>query len=201
MGEYINAKAQASNYAVQAAQARTQGAVARRQAYANAYKLEFDSAQNGYIAGEQMMAARQNALERVAAGRNAQGASGFALTGSKLRTEQSLAEVLDAAIANMGKSYAISDQNARWQAAVYRREGDSAQGLADAQAGYYERMASISRKVAPWQLLGGALSLGSNFLSDYNFFGSSAAASPSMAAGVANPLYSDSQGFVGRQRA
>lgn len=216
MGDFLNSRTQGSNYAEQAMQARTQGAVARRQAYANAYKLEFDSAQNGFVAGEQMMTARQNALERLAANRNAQGASGFALTGSKLRTEQSLAEVLDAAIANMGKGYAVSDQNARWQAAEYRREGDSARRLASIQAGYYDRMASVSQNVAPWQLLGGGLGLASNILanynvsggfqsdilSNYNFPGSSGAAAgtSSAAAGGGNSLYVDPQGFTGRQR-
>lgn len=168
MGDYINSRTQAANYGVQATQARAQGSVARRQAYAQAYKLDFDSAQNGYIAGEQMMTARQNALEKLAANRNAQGASGFAFTGSKLRTEQSLAEVLDAAIENMGKSYAISDQNARLQAAEYRKEGDVAQELANVQAGYYDRMASISKRVGRLQLFGGALNLGANVLNTYN---------------------------------
>lgn len=191
MGEYLNTKTQASNYSVQAMQARTQGDVARRQAYANAYKLEFDSAQNGFIEGERMMTARQNAVAGLAAARNGQSGSGFAFSGSKLRGEQSMAEVLDAAIANMGRSYAIADQGARWQAAEYRKEGDVAQGLANVQAGYYDRMASISRKVAPWQLLGGALNVGSGILNTYNLFGSSDAATVARSA---------AGGVTGRQR-
>lgn len=202
MGDAINSRGQAANYSSQAAQARTQGALQRRQAYANAYKLQNDSAQQGYIVGDQLMTMRQNAVAALSATRAENATSGFASSGSKLRTEQSTAEVLDAAIANLGKSYTIADQNARAQAAQYMREGDTALTLANIQAGYYDKLSSTYRKIAPWQLMGSALTIGSQIMGQFNFSGSPAAASPSTApaAGAANPLYIDPYGFTGRQR-
>ena len=169
MGEFINTKTAQGNYRVQGMEARTQGILARRQAYENAYKLQYDSAQHAFITGDQMMTARQNAASSLAALRTRNGASGITEAGSKLRTEQSTAEILDAAIANMGKSYAISDQNARTQAAQLKREGDTALTLGNIQSDYYNRLASISRNIAPWQLFGASNALLGQSLNLFNF--------------------------------
>lgn len=150
MGQFLNSRTQATNYSVQASEARTQGMLQRRQAYANAYKLEADSREKGLLVGDNMMRAESNALARIAALRGQVGASGFAEAGSKLREEQSTAEALKMAISDMGKGYAISDQNARNQANQYRREGDTALTLANIQGDLYDKLARINRKAAPW---------------------------------------------------
>lgn len=171
MGHSLDNFSQASGYGMQASQARLQGRLQRRQAYANAYKLESDSRQQGALVGDNMMRASANAVARLAALRAANGGSGFAEAGSKLRTEQSAAEVLSAAIADMGRSYAVSDQNARNQANQFRHEGDMALELANIQGDFYDRMAHIQRKAAMWQLAGEGLQLGSKALGLFDWGG------------------------------
>lgn len=175
MGHYLDSHTQAANAGMQAAQVRAQGQVQRRQAYENAYKLESDSRARGAIVGDNMMRAGANAVARLAVLRAQQGGSGFAEAGSKLRAEQSTAEVLSAAIADMGRSYAVSDQNERNQANVFRHEGDAALELANIQGDFYDRMARIQRKVAPWFMLGEGLQLGSQALMMFNMGGNGGA--------------------------
>ncbi len=171
MGQFANSSAQATNYGIQANEARLQGMLQKKQAYANAYKLEGDSRMQGEVVGENMMRASANAVARLAAARTAQAGSGFADVGSKLRAEQSTAEVLMEALANMRKSYAISDQNARNQANVYRREGDTAYELGQIQGNMYDKMARAMRKASRWQLVGGALQMVGQMGSVFNFGG------------------------------
>lgn len=185
MGQFLNSRTQGANYSVQASEARTQGALQRRQAYANAYKLEADSREKGLIVGDNMMRAESNALARIAALRGQVGASGFAESGSKLREEQSTAEALKMAISDMGRSYAISDRNARNQANEYRREGDTALRLANIQGDLYDRLARINRKASLWLGAGELVSGLSRTVGSLNLGGSwgSKSAAPNYATG------------------
>ena len=207
MGQFLNTNTQATNYSVQASEARTQGMLQRRQAYANAYKLEADSREKGILVGENMMRAESNALARIAALRGQVGASGFAEAGSKLREEQSTAEALKMAISDMGKSYAISDQNARNQANQYRREGDTALRLANIQGDLYDRLARINRKAAPWLGAGELLMDLSKTVGSLNWGGSQGSkvgmTGGAGASGVENQWQQDAAGnwkITGRSR-
>ena len=157
MGEYVKSQATAANYGQQAIETRTNALTARRQAYANAYGLEENSAQSAYITGQQMATMRQNQSAAIAATRLANASGGIDPSGgSKLRQEQSTAQILEETIANLGQSYTISDQNARRQAARLRKEGDDTYTLGQIMANYYSRAARINSTAANWQLLGGS---------------------------------------------
>lgn len=166
MGEFVNSKAASANYGEKAVEARTNGLVRRKQAYATAYGLENDSAQSAYIAGRQMQAMRQNQTAAVADARVQNASSGFsASTGSKLRQEMSTAQIFEEAIANAGLSYAIQDQNARNQANQLRKEGDDAARMGNVTAHYYSRASKVNSIAGNWQLFGGSLQkIGETFL-------------------------------------
>ncbi|MGN0869456.1 MAG: hypothetical protein ACI4O9_08055 [Akkermansia sp.] len=169
MGQFVNSSSNSANYAQQSAEARTNALAQRRQAYANAYALEENSAQSGYITGQQMSTMRQNQSAAIASTRLTNASSGIdASGGSKLRQEQSTAQILEEAIANLGQSYAISDQNARRQAARLRKEGDDAYTIGQIMANYYSRASKIQSTAANWQLLGGGLSTIGDTMHKYN---------------------------------
>lgn len=158
MGDGFDRYAQATNYAAEANSTRTNAVLARRQAYADAYKLEADSEQSLLLAGDNLMTLRRNQAEQVGARRAAAGASGFsASSGSNLVSEQGVAEVLEAAIVNAARSAAVSDSNARRQANALRRYGDTSFNVGMAQADYLQQQARIAGRVAPWLLVGGGL--------------------------------------------
>lgn len=158
MGDGINSFASATNHRSEAITARTNARLAKRQAYADAYRLEADSRESLVMAGDQMMTMRRNQAEQVGQRRAAAGASGFAASsGSNLVAEQSVAEVLEMAVANAARSAAISDVNARGQAAATRRYGDTAYNVGMVQAEYQDKKARIANGIAPWLMLGGGL--------------------------------------------
>ena len=172
MGQFVNSSATAANAAQQAAQARTQGIADRKAAYARAYGIERDSAEQGHIAAQQMQTMRQNQTSAVAATRLDNGASGFnASSGSKLRNEISTAQIFEEAIYNAAKSYAIQDQNARAQANRLRKEGDDTLKLSQIMSNYYSRVSKINSTAANWQLLGGSLSTIGDTMFTYNIGG------------------------------
>ncbi len=174
MGQYVNSSAASANAAQQSAQARAQGLADRKAAYARAYGIEHDSAEQGHIAAQQMQTMRQNQTAAESATRLQNAISGFdASSGSKLRSEMSTARIFEEAIANAGKSYAISDQNARNQAARLRKEGDDALKMSQIMANYYSRVSKINSTAANWQLLGGALSTIGDSMFTFNIGGTS----------------------------
>ena len=163
MGDAMNSYASAANYRNEAMTTRTNATLQKRQAYADAYKLESDSESALHIAGDQMMTMRRNQAEQVGARRAAAGASGFSASGgSQLVQEQSVAEILEVAVANAARSAAISDTSAREQANAMRRYGDTAYNVGMVQAEHQQKMARIANGVAPWLMLGqGLTTLGS----------------------------------------
>lgn len=167
MGDGVNLYGQAANYRGEALSTRMNATLARRQAYAEAYKLESDSEQALHIAGDQMMTMRRNQAEQVGAQRAAAGASGFsASSGSYEVAEMSVAEVLEMAIDNAARSAAVSDISAREQAAASRRYGDTTYNIGMVQAGYQDKMAKLAQKSAPIMMLGGGLtSIGGSMVS------------------------------------
>lgn len=172
MGQFVNSSAASANAAQQSIQARTQGIADRKAAYARAYGLERDTAEQGYIAAQQMQTMRQNQTAAVASTRLHNAASGFsASTGSKLRSEASTAQIFEETIANLGKSYAIQDQNARNQANQLRKEGDDALKMSQIMSNYYSRVSKINSTAANWQLLGGTLSTIGDTTLTYNIGG------------------------------
>lgn len=161
MGDGINSFASAANHRSEAITTRTNATLAKRQAYADAYKLESDSESALHIAGDQMMVMRQNQREQVGQRRAASGASGFsASSGSNIVAEQSVAEVLEMAVANASRSAMISDVNAREQAEALRRYGDTTYNVGMVQSEYQQKMARIANRVAPWLMLGSGLTQG-----------------------------------------
>lgn len=165
--EYLNMNASATNLSGSATQARTNAMLAKRQAYADAYKLETDAASASHVAGDNMMTMRQNQSANRAAARVVSAISGFA-GGSAHARELSAAEYFEKVIGDAAKSNAISYQNAAEQAAALRRQGETQYNLGMIQANAYDRMAAINRKAAPWLGVGGLLSQTSNIMATYN---------------------------------
>lgn len=177
MGDGINSFASATNHRSEAITARTNATLARRQAYADAYKLESDSESMLHIAGDNMMVLRRNQLEQVGEARARSGASGFSASGgSNLVHEMSVAEVLEMAVANAARSAMISDVNAREQAEALRRYGDTTYNVGMVQADYQQKLARTANRVAPWLMLGGGMTeLGGSMMTSpgaYNEIGS-----------------------------
>lgn len=177
MGDGLNSYASAANYRGESMTAATNARLAKRQAYADAYRLESDSEQALLVSGDQMMTMRRNQSAQIGAQRAAAGASGFsASSGSNLVTEQSVAEVLEMAVANAARSAAISDVNSREQAAALRRYGDTTFNVGMVQAEYQRKMSKISNGMAPLLMLGGGLttlgSMGVGSGLDAQWFGS-----------------------------
>lgn len=154
MGEYLNMKAGAANMRGEATSARVNAQVAKRQAYADAYKLEADAGAAAYVAGDNMMTMRRNETANRAAARVVDAISGFA--GNRAR-ELSVAEYFEKVIGDAAKSNAINYQNAVEQANALRRTGETQYRLGNIQAQAYDRMASIGSRYAPWFGVGGAL--------------------------------------------
>lgn len=174
MGQFVNSSAASANAAQQSMQARTQGIADRKAAYARAYGIERDTAEQAHIAAQQMQTMRQNQTAATATTRLHNAASGFsASTGSKLRSEASTAQIFEQTIANLGKSYAIQDQNARNQANQLRKDGDDALKLSQIMSNYYSRVSKINSSAANWQLLGGSLSAIGDSIFTYNIGGAS----------------------------
>lgn len=163
MGDSIDSYASAANYRGGAITTRANASLQKRQAYADAYKLEDDSREALVIAGDQMMTMRRNQTEQVGAKRSAAGASGFsASSGSNYMAEQSVAEILEMAVSNAARSATISDVNARGQAAATRRYGDTAFNVGMVQAEYQDKMARIASGIAPFLMLGQGLTMVGN---------------------------------------
>jgi hypothetical protein len=177
MGDGLNSYASAANYRNESMATRTNAMLQRRQAYADAYKLESESESAMHIAGDQMMTMRRNQAEQVGARRAAAGASGISASGgSQLVQEQRVAEILEVAVANAARSASISDTSAREQANAMRRYGDTAYNVGMVQAEHQQKMARIANGVAPWLMLGqglttlGKAGVGSKY--DTEWFGS-----------------------------
>lgn len=169
MGQFVNSSAASANAAQQAAQARTQGLADRKAAYTRAYGIERDSAAQAHIVADQMQTMRQNQTAAISTTRLHNASSGFsASSGSKLHTETSTAQIFEQTIANLGKSYAIQDQNARNQANQLRKDGDDSLALSQIMANYYSRLSKINSTAANWQLLGGTASTIGDTLLTYN---------------------------------
>lgn len=169
MGSFLDNQAEATNYRLSSAQSMAEARQARNQAYAQAYKLEEDSAAGLELAGENLMRMQQNRELQLGAVRAGQAAHGFALSGSKRQAEVSFAQVVDAAISDAVRSTATQDANARVQAAMLRHEGDAALRSGHIQAQYYDRMRSAAKSMAPWMLLGDATIWTGQFMSSLGF--------------------------------
>ena len=76
--------------------------------------------------------------------------------------EQSVAEILEVAVANAARSASISDTSAREQAAATRRYGDTAFKVGMVQAEYQDKMARIASGIAPFLMLGQGLTMVGN---------------------------------------
>lgn len=165
MGGYLNAKAGAANYGSQAAVTKANALLAKRQAYAEAYKLEADARDAAHVAGDNMMTMRQNESTNRAAARVAGAISGFA--GNNVR-ELSVAEYFEKAIADAARSNAVQQANARDAAVQLRRSGDSEYAMGMVQGNALEQQARIQSSYAPWVGVGGALSTLGNLGLKYN---------------------------------
>ncbi len=169
MGNFINMGAQEGNYQTQASNSRAQGIAQKAQKYQEAYSMERDSARNAYVVGDNMMRTRVNQTSALSQVRAGAGASGFsASSGSKLSAEQSVAQIFEQQIADMSKSYSISDSNVREQAAMSRREGDTALNMGNIMGDFYDASADAVGKSKWWSLAGDTLSFVGNTAMQYN---------------------------------
>lgn len=164
MGELVNMNASAANMSNDAASTRANAMLARRQAYADAYKLEADAGAAARVAGDNMMTMRRNESANRAAARVAGAISGFA---GNVSRELSVAEYFEKAIGDAARSSSIAYRNAAQQAGALRRQADTQYALGNVQAGAYDRMASINRSMAPWMGVGGLLQTGVNVMMAY----------------------------------
>jgi len=168
MGEYLNMNAAATNMSSEATSARVNALLAKRQAFADAYKLEADAGAAAHIAGDNMMTMRRNETANRAAARVVDAISGFA--GNPAR-ELSVAEYFEKAIGDAAKSNAINYRNASEQANALRRSGETQYALGNVQADAYARLARVNRSVAPWLGVGGLLQTGASLGLTYNLGG------------------------------
>jgi hypothetical protein len=155
MGAYLNAQSNAANLSMQGATAKANAKIAKRQAYADAYKLEADAASAAKIAGDNMMTLRQNETAQRASARLAGAMSGF--SGNNTR-EMSVAEYFEKVLGDASRSNAIQSANAQAQATQLRHQGDSQYQMGIVQGNAYQAMASVQSSYAPWVGVGGALS-------------------------------------------
>lgn len=167
MGEYLNMNASAANMAGEATATRTNALLAKRQAYADAYKLETDARSAAHIAGDNMMTMRHDESVNRAAQRVVSAISGFTGGSAHVR-ELSVADYFEKAIGDAAKSNAINYVNAMEQAAALRKQGETQYALGNIQANAYDRMARINRSMAPWFGVGGAMSTLSQLGFQYN---------------------------------
>lgn len=170
MGDALNMKMSAANAQSQAAAARSEAIAAKRQAMQNAYNVEFESAQRGMVAGENMEVMRKNQTQRVANEMARQGGSGFAVSsGSKMQNQVGIADMIEQTIQNMLKSNSIADQNARMQANVMRRQGETAYNVGMVKADYMNKQADILSKASTGMLIGSGLNLLGNVGMQFNW--------------------------------
>jgi uncharacterized Zn finger protein len=160
MGEALKAQAASTNATLEAAQAEAQGIQARNAAYAEAYRLESDSASMLEIAGENLMRMQLNKSLQLGQLRAEQAGQGFALTGSKRSAETSLASVIDQAIADTVRSAATQDAYARTQANMLRKEGDMQQHMGSITSQYKKKVAQANQTAMPWLWIGESLYTG-----------------------------------------
>lgn len=112
----------------------SEGAAQKSAAYKAAYNLEQEAKSGSYLAGRNMMTARQNQSQATAAVRAQRGASGFTDEGSGLSAELSAADWFEKQIADMNLSNAIGDRNKRYGAEVNRFQGDLQMQAAQSEA-------------------------------------------------------------------
>ena len=168
MGAYLNAQSNAANLSMQGATAKANAKIAKRQAYADAYKLEADAASAARIAGDNMMTLRQNETAQRASARLASAMSGF--SGNNTR-ELSVAEYFEKVLGDAARSNAIQSANAQAQAVQLRHQGDSQYQMGMVQGNAYQAMASVQSSYAPWVGVGGALSTLGQIGLTYNILG------------------------------
>ncbi len=172
MGSFNDMQTQQANYANQAGNSRAAGIAAKQSKYQQAYSMEADSARNAYLVSDNMMTLRQNQTAATGSARAANAASGFmASSGSKLTTEQSVAQVFESQIANMNKSNVIADSNAREAANMSRRDGDTALHMSNIQADFYDASADALNSSKWWALGGDSLQFLAKTSADYNLVG------------------------------
>ncbi len=158
MGGFDKASNASATYAQKAGEARTRGIQQQAEAIQKAYSLEYEASRNGLIAMQNMAAMRENQASAVGAARNAAAASGFAVdTGSQRKNQEVIATTWERHIANANKSNVIADENARYQANMYRRYGNTAMTMANIEADYYSKLSSAYSKSKWWALLGDTL--------------------------------------------
>jgi hypothetical protein len=168
MGEFANSSAAATNYTMDAAQARAQGNTARAQAYSQAYQLEEQAGSDLSIAAENLMRMQQNKTLQLESLRAAQATSGFADSGSVSSSRSSFAQILDLSIADQMQAASSRAASMYTQANLSRRLGDQQLRTNTIAANFYDKLSSINRAAAPFHLIGQGLSTGANIAHTYN---------------------------------
>ncbi len=168
MGNFAKASSDVGAYRFQSGQARARGIQQRAEALQRAYSLENESAQNSYLAMQNMAAMRENQAAAMAAVLTQAGSRGFvASSGSQRMNQQVVADMYETQIANANKSNVIADENARMQANAYRHYGQQSMAMANIEADYYSSLASAASKSRWAYLLGDTLTLGGNVAMQY----------------------------------
>lgn len=156
-------KAQAATMRANARVARAQGGAAKSAKEGQAARQELENR----VAGEQ--ASLNQARMRGAAGRAAgeleavRGASGLTAEGTGTLAQVSALTRFEQSAADMAYSRGLSDQGARFQAALVRKGGEFAAAGAEVEAQYDEGKARVqdmlahNAEVAGWLSLGGSV--------------------------------------------
>ncbi len=168
MGDSLTYSAAATNNSMDATMARAQSRQARNQAYASAYKLESDATAGLTLTGDNLMRMQRNKTASLAAHRAEQANSGFLHSGSKLAAEQSLAEILDLAIADQMQSASQAAASAYSQANLNRQQGDTQLAMGNIQSDFYTQLAAANRSYSQAAFLGQALQYPADIYFKYN---------------------------------
>lgn len=153
-------KAQAATMRANARVARAQGGAAKSAKEGQAARMELENR----VAGDQ--ASLNQARMRGAAGRAAgeleavRGASGLTAEGTGTLAQVSALTRFEQSAADMAYSRGLSDQGARFQAALVRKGGEFAEAGAEVEAQYDEGKARVQDMLAHNAEVAGWLSIG-----------------------------------------
>lgn len=143
---YISGQGRASNLASKGRAAVTNGYIARRNAYQRAEQTEFTSKQRSIINAMNMERMAGNRTAAMDAAVAMQGGSGFTSQDSGSTNEREASRKALQQLADLGMSSAVEDSTARFDALLLRQSGDQQMRVAQGEADYYRRMASITRR-------------------------------------------------------
>lgn len=158
---FISGHGNAANLASKGRAALTNGYIARHNAYQQAEQKEYSAKQKNIIAAMNMERLAGNRTAAMDAALAAQGGSGFTSQDSGGTNEREASRLALQQLADLGMSAAVEDSSARFDALLLRQSGEQQLRVAQGEAEYYQRMASLTRRSANVSAVAnGALEIG-----------------------------------------